>query len=112
MELILEIVFEFIIEGVFYIYFELMALIVPNFKGNKAMKKKFKRIVKVFSALLIVALIVGLILLMPPITTVNTAGKIIIFTVLLIIGIQVLAGIIFRIIYAIKNKYKEKEGKQ
>lgn len=98
LEFIFEVVFEGVFELIVYAYMKLMTLIVPEKTITDQTATKIKNIVITVSALLGVVLVVGVILLLPPDPAINTIGKYMTYVPLTIIGIQVILGIVMKII--------------
>ncbi len=98
LEFLFEIIFEGVFEVIVYAYMKLMALIVPEKAITDQTSTKIKNIVITVSVLLGVILVIGVILLLPPDPGINTIGKYMTFIPLTIIGIQVILGIVMKII--------------
>ncbi len=103
---ILEFLFELVFEGIFeligYCYIKLMMLIVPDKPITENTKNKIKKIVTSFSAILVIVLIVGLILFAQDDMVVKNIGKCMMYIPLGIIGLQILLGIIMKIVNRIR----------
>ncbi len=98
LEFLFEIIFEGVFEVIVYAYMKLMTLIVPEKKITDQTSTKIKNIVITVSVLLGIILVVGVILLLPPDPAINTIGKYMTFIPLTVIGIQVILGIVMKII--------------
>lgn len=96
-EFLFEVVFELLLELVGYVYIKLMTLIVPERSVTERTKEQIKRFVTIFSALLAVVLIVGGILFLSGVGVLKTVGKYMTYVPLLIMGVQVLTGVILKI---------------
>ena len=103
-ELIFELVFEIIVEAVGAIYIKLMTLFVPNHQFNKKLRKKIKNGVTAFAVLLFFCAFIGFFLFLEPPSLAKTVGAYMLFIPLGIIGIQILALIVYRAVKAIKSK--------
>jgi len=103
-ELIFEIVFEIIVEVVGAIYIKLMTLVVPEHQFNKQLQEKIKKGVTVFAVLLFLCSFAGFFLFLYPPSITKTVGAYMLFIPLGIMGVQTLAGIIYRIIKSIKSR--------
>ena len=99
-----EALFEFVFELVFAIYVELMSLFIPDRKLDKKMRKKIKNAVTVFAVLLFVCALIGFFLYTLPHSNTRTVGAYMLFVPLVIIGVQIIAGIICSIIKAMKHR--------
>lgn len=105
-ELFFEIFFEAAVEGIFYLYLWLMSLAIPEKSLSEKTKNKAKKIIKVYCAILILVIIAGLILIAcsdgPGF--VETLGRYLTFIPLALTGAQIMLGIVFRIIAAVRKK--------
>ena len=100
-----ELLFELLIEVIFAIYIKLMTLCVPDYQYDKKAQEKIKKGVTVFAALLLLSAVIGFIVYFAsenPIA--KTVGAYMLFVPLIIIGIQILAGIIYKIVKLVKKK--------
>ncbi len=104
-ELIFEFVFTVIVETILTIYMKLMSLFVPEHRFDKRLRKKIKDGVAIFAVLLFLCSFIGFFLFLQPPSVTKTVGKYMLFVPLGIMGVQFLAGIIYRIIKAIKSKH-------
>ena len=103
-ELIFELVFTVIVEVTLTIYMKLMTLIVPSHQFDKKLKKKIKNGVAIFAVLLFLCSLIGFFLFLQPPSITKTIGAYMLFVPLGIMGFQILLGIVYRIIKAIKSK--------
>ena len=101
---LIELLFEFVIELVGTIYVELMTLIVPEHKFDKRLRKKIKNGITVFAVLLFICALIGFGLYTSPNGTTKTVGTYMLFIPLITIGVQILAGIIYQIIKAMRSR--------
>lgn len=99
-----ELLFELLIEVIFAIYIKLMTLFVPDYQYDKKTQEKIKKGVTVFAALLLFCAIIGFILYINSDPTIKAVGSYMLFVPLIIIGIQIISGIIYKIVKFIKNK--------
>ena len=104
LELVFELVFEVIIEIIGTLYVKLMTLIVPEHQFSEKLRERIRKGVTVFAVLLFVCSFIGFCLFLEPPSVTKTVGAYLLFVPLGIIGIQTLAGIIYRIVKAIKRK--------
>ena len=99
---LLELFFEIFLEGLFeliwHCYIKLMQLIVPDKIVSEKAEKNIKKIVTTFAALLIIVLIIGFILLIQEYSFVKNIGRYMTYIPLTIICLQVLIGILIKII--------------
>ena len=105
-ELLFEFIFELLIEIIFAIYIKLMTLFVPDREFDEKTREKIKKGVTVFAVSLLICAVIGFILILipDPAPIVKTIGSYMLFVPLIIIGIEIIAGIIYRIVKAIKKK--------
>lgn len=101
-ELFGEFLFELIGEGHIY----LMTLVTRNTALPEARRKKLENIAKVFSILLLLAALAGLILVWIPECTpeFRTVGQWLLIVCLSLIGIQILVGIICKLLIALRER--------
>ena len=99
---LLELFFEIFVEGIFELigccYIKLMQLIVPDKKVSEKTKKTIRNIATTFAALLAVVLIIGFVLLLPEDPFMKNIGKYMTYIPLSIIVLQILLGIIVKIV--------------
>ena len=104
---LLELFFEIFVEGIFeligYCYIKLMQLIVPDKKVSEKTKKTIRNIATTFSVLLAVVLIIGFILLVQEDLFVKNIGKYMTYIPLSIMVLQILLGIIVKIVDRFKK---------
>ncbi len=104
---LLELFFEIFGEGIFeligYRYIKLMQLIVPNKKVSEKTKKTIRNIATTFAVLLAVVLIIGFILLVQEDLFVKNIGKYMTYIPLSIMVLQILLGIIVKIVDRFKK---------
>lgn len=103
-EFLVEVVFEVALEGILTLYMKLMTLIVPEHQYSIKLRERIKKGVAVFAALLFLCFLVGLSLFLQTSSFVKTVGAYMVFIPLGIMGLQIVAGIIYRIIKAVKAK--------
>ena len=99
---LLELFFEIFVEGIFeltgYCYIKLMQLIVPDKKVSEKTKKTIRNIATTFAVLLAVVLIIGFILLVQEDLFIKNIGKYMTYIPLSTMVLQVLLGIIVKIV--------------
>ena len=104
---LLELFFEIFVEGIFeligYCYIKLMQLIVPDKKVSEKTKKSIRNIATTFAVLLAVVLIIGFILLVQEDLFVKNIGKYMTYIPLSIMVLQILLGIIVKIVDRFKK---------
>ena len=104
---LLELFFEIFVEGIFeligYCYIKLMKLIVPDKKVSEKTKKTIRNIATTFAVLLAVVLIIGFILLVQEDLFVKNIGKYMTYIPLSIMVLQILLGIIVKIVDRFKK---------
>ena len=104
---LLELFFEIFVEGIFeligYCYIKLMQLIVPDKKVSEKTKKTIRNIATTFAVLLAVVLIIGFILLVQKDLFVKNIGKYMTYIPLSIMVLQILLGIIVKIVDRFKK---------
>ena len=103
-EFLFELVFEVVFELILTVYIELMTLLVPDHQFSPKLRERVKKGVTAFAAILLLCAFIGLILFLQTPITVKTVGKYMMFIPLGIIGVQTVAGIIYRIVRAIKRR--------
>ncbi len=81
-----------------------MTLIVPDRTITEQTRVKMKKIVKACSAVLLIMMIVGLVLLLSGEALIETVGKYMFYIPLAVIVVQIILGIIVKIIFKTKNK--------
>ena len=104
---LLELFFEIFVEGIFeligYCYIKLMQFIVPDKKVSEKTKKTIRNIATTFAVLLAIVLIIGFILLVQEDLFVKNIGKYMTYIPLSIIVLQILLGIIVKIVDRFKK---------
>lgn len=99
---LLELFFEIFVEGIFeligYCYIKLMQLIVPDKKVSEKTKKTIRNIATTFAVLLAVVLIIGFILLVQEDLFITNIGKYMTYIPLSIMALQILLGIIVKMV--------------
>ncbi|MBQ7330679.1 MAG: hypothetical protein IJW94_02665 [Oscillospiraceae bacterium] len=99
---LLELFFEIFVEGMFelvgHCYIKLMQLIVPDKTISEKTKKTIKNIATTFAALLAVVLIIGFVLLLQEDPFIENIGKYMTYIPLSIMVLQILLGIIVKIV--------------
>ena len=104
---LLELFFEIFVEGIFeligYCYIKFMQLIVPDKKVSEKTKKTIRNIATTFAVLLAVVLIIGFILLVQEDLFVKNIGKYMTYIPLSIMVLQILLGIIVKIVDRFKK---------
>ncbi len=99
---VLELLFEITVEGMLeligHIYIKLMQWIVPNKTVSDKTKKYLKKVVTTVAALLAIVLIIGLIFLVQEDALLKTIGQYMTYIPLSIIVLQVLLGIVLKVI--------------
>ncbi len=107
-DFIFELVFTVIFEGILAIYMKLMMLIVPSHKFDTKLREKVKNGVAIFACVLLLCAIIGFLMYLSPTSVVKTVGAYMLFIPLGIMGVTMTAGIIYRIVKAIKKKSSNK----
>lgn len=102
-EFFFELFFEFFFELFFYVYMKLMTLFVPKETITTTTLKKIKTVVKVFSVLLLVMLIISFVMSISGDPAVEKIGKYILYITLSIVVIQIILGIIIKIFSKVKK---------
>ena len=102
-ELFFEITVEGILELIGHCYIKLMLLIVPNKTVSEKTKRTIMSITTSFAALLAVVLIIGFVLLIQEDPFIKNIGKYMTYIPLTIMALQVLIGILVKIISHIKK---------
>ena len=105
-ELLFEFIFEIIVELTFTGYINLMTLLVPQHQFDKKLREKIKNGVTVFAVLLFLCSFTGFFLFLQPHSIIKTIGSYMLFVPLGIMGVQIIVGIIYRIIRATKTNIK------
>ena len=105
LELIFEVIFEIVIEVILTIYMKLMSLIVPKKHVSDSLRQKIKNGVTIFAVLLFLCSLFGFFMFLQPPSVTKTVGAYRLFVPLGIMGAQIVAGIVYRIIKAIKSKH-------
>ncbi len=99
---LLELFFEIFVEGIFeligYCYIKLMQLIVPNKTASEKARRTIKKIATTIAAILGIVLIVGIILLVQADPFIKTIGKYMTYIPLAMIVLQMVVGIIVKIV--------------
>ena len=109
-ELLLEILVEGVLELVFFLYWKLASIFIPDREISAKTKKRIENVVKIICAFLIVILIVGIVILLgtseelPEASTLNIVGKCMTFIPLTIICIQIVLGVGLMIVKAIRKR--------
>ena len=105
LEVVFEVVFEVILEAILAIYTKLMTLFVPEHKFDKRLREKIKKGVTGFAVLLFLCSFIGFFLFLEPPSTAKTVGAYMLFIPLGMMGVQIVAGIIYRIVTAIRKRH-------
>lgn len=104
LEFLFELIFEVIVEGIFALYVKLMTLFIPKHEFSPALRERIKKGVTAFAAILLLIAFIGLILFMQPSPAAKTIGAFMLFIPLTVICLQIVAGIIYRIVKAVKSR--------
>ena len=104
LEAFFEIVFEVIVEAVWTIYMKLMTLFVPAHRFDERQRKRIKNGVTVFAVLLLLCALVGFFMFLQPPSVTKTVGAYLLFVPLGIMSVQIVAGIVYRIVKAIRKR--------
>ena len=99
---LVELIFEVIFQMIFDCYIELMQLIVPDNIVSEKTKKIIKNTVTTIASLSMAFLIIGLVLILPDDPSIKIVGKYMTFIPLTIIVLQILLGIVVRIVKRFK----------
>ena len=107
-DFIFEVVFTVIFEGILAIYMKLMTLLVPEHKFGTKLREKIRSGVAIFAILLFLCAIVGFLMYISPpsVIVMKTVGAYMFFISIGFMGVTMTAGIIYRIVKAIKNKHR------
>lgn len=110
---LLEFFVEFFVEGlielIVYLYVKIASWIVPEHKFSEKLQKRFRIGILVLFVLQVISLIVGLIILEEEDPSFALAGRYLTYIPLVMIGTQLLLGIIAKIVTVIRNKRKERD---
>ena len=98
LELFFEIFGEVIFELIGHCYIKLMHLIVPDKTVSEETKKTIRNIATTFAALLAIVLVIGFILLIQDDPFIKNIGKYMTYIPLGIMALQVLIGILVKIV--------------
>ena len=98
MEFFLEIFVEGVFELAFYCYLKLMQLIVPEKSIPDKTKRVIKNTIKVIACLLFLIILIGLVFLTETHSVLHTVGLYMTFVSLGIIALEIVLGIVFRIV--------------
>jgi len=107
-EVLGELFVEIVLGGLFYIYSGLMSLVVPHRKLSTTAEKRIRKIIKVITALFLLALLIGCSLLLADSPAVVIAGKIIVISVASVSALQIFLGVAVVISKKKKNKWKRR----
>lgn len=108
LEFFVELLGELFFELVGHCYIKLMQLIVPQKSISEKTKKVIKNSVSAIAGVLAFVLIIGIILFLQAEPTVKTVGRYMTFIPLSIMALQIILGIVVRIIeHFRKNKITE-----
>ena len=97
LDFLLDVLLEGFIELVLYGYLTLMSWIVPDKAFTPQAEKAVKRVVLIFSGILLLLILIGLALLIQEDPVIVTIGKHMTYIPLAIIGVQVLLGMIVKL---------------
>ena len=104
---LLELFFEIFLEGLFeltfYAYLKLTHLIVPEKHITETAKQVIKKTITAVSCLLIVVIIVGLCFLADGHGPLNVVGRYLTFVPLGIIALEIVLGIVFKLVSRTKK---------
>ena len=89
---------EWIIEDILYAWFELMQWIVPEKFLNKYVKLVMKILVWIFSGVVLSVFFIGIVALFDDEPEVNSFGRYMVFISLGISAVQIILGIVMRVI--------------
>ena len=103
MELIVEFLGEIFIEVFMTFFMWLMQLIVPEKVLREKAEKTLRKAVTVFSAILFIALVIGVILLVQEDEKIKIIGRFLTYIPLAIIIIQIVSGIILKLVNDFKK---------
>ena len=101
MDFLFDILFEFLAEGIAFLYFKLMCGIVPNKKYDACTAENIKYYVKIEAMVLLIIVVVGLIFQI--ISGFQTVGLFLIFIPIAIICLQIISRIVVKILTSIKK---------
>lgn len=105
---LLELIFELFVEGIFeligHCYIKLMQLIVPDKTVSEKATKTIRKIATTFAALLAIVFIIGLVLFVQEEPYFKNIGRHMTYISLTIMAVQVLLGILVKLIGHFKKK--------
>ena len=104
LEFLFELVFEILVEAIISLYIKFMTLFVPNHKHTDKAQQRIKTGVTIFAVLLLLCAIIGFIMYMQDDPLIKSIGSYMFFIPLIIMGIQIIAGIVYRIFRKFKKK--------
>ena len=99
-EFLFELIFEIVFDGIFYAYYWLMSLIVPSKTVSKKTERRIKTAVKVFCVFSMIFMFIGLMLMLASDgdKLLVLIGKLMLYIPLGITVLQVVLGIIAKIV--------------
>ena len=103
-ELVFTFIFEIVVEVVITVYIKLMTLFVPEHQFDEKLRERIKDGVTVFAVLLFLCSFIGFFLFLQPPSLTKTIGAYMLFVPLGMMGVQIVVGIIYRIIKAMRKK--------
>ncbi|MBE6679957.1 MAG: hypothetical protein E7598_05470 [Ruminococcaceae bacterium] len=106
-EMLLQIFIEGTLNVVMYVYLKLACIFVPENEISKKTEKKIRNIITTVSALLFLSLLTGVSFLTAHNATIETIGKYLTFISLIILGMQIVLGIIVTVAKAVKHQKSE-----
>lgn len=104
MEFIVELLGEIFIEAFMTFFMWLMELIVPEKTFGEKMEKAIRKAIKIFSAILFIMLIIGIILFVQEDEKIKLVGKFLTYIPLAIIIVQIVAGVVMKLTKHFKLK--------
>ncbi|MBR7142126.1 MAG: hypothetical protein IKD06_01155 [Clostridia bacterium] len=104
LEMLFEIVFEIVVEVILNLYIKLMSLLIPEHRFSSKLRQRVKKGVTAFAALLLLCAFVGFFLFLEPPSATKTVGAYLLFVPLGIMGVQIAAGIVCRLVRAVKGR--------
>ena len=104
LDFLFELVFEILAEAITSLYIKAMTLFFPNHQYNDKTQQRIRTGVTIFAVLLLLCATIGFIMYMQDDPLIKSIGSYLLFVPLIIMGIQIIAGIIYRIVEKFKKK--------
>ena len=105
-----EIFLQIFVEGTLglfmFVYLKLAHILVPDKVITEKAEQKIKNVITTISVLLVLVLFIGFLFLLPNNKIFNAIGKYMVFIPLVIIGLQIVLGIIVTIAKIVERRKK------